>query len=42
MITFDHKTKEDMDQYMFSLNKFTTVSNPAVPKKDVSIDPLLH
>jgi hypothetical protein len=42
MIMFDHKTKADIDQYLFSLNQLTTGKNPAVPKKDVSVDPLVH
>ena len=42
MIMFDHKTKSDIDQYLFSLNQLNTGLNPSVPKKDVSVDPLVH
>lgn len=42
MIMFDHKVKGDIDQYLHSLNQFSTSKNPPVPKKDVSVDPLVH
>jgi hypothetical protein len=31
-----------MGQYMHSLNAICTTKNPPVPKKDVSVDPLIH
>ena len=39
MALMDHKIKEDMGQYMHSLN---AVSDPKVPKKDINVDPLIH
>jgi len=42
MIMFDHKVKGDIDQYLHSLNQISTAKNPPVPKKDVSVDPLVH
>lgn len=38
----DHKVREDMGQYLHSLDAFSRSKNPPVAKKEVSIDPLIH
>jgi len=38
----DHEVKSDVGQYLHSLNAVCVSKNPPVPKKDISVDPLIH
>jgi len=42
MNVMDTKVSTDVGQYLYSLHAVCTNKNPPVPKKDISVDPLIH